>query len=450
MSWLDIKFLIKNYICAKKNNFRTIYVFPNCANNKFKKKLCGLNNVLILRDIVLINDLVFHTTEKIDKAESKNKFSKIFYFDSTYETTTGQTRYFARPIFSKSLFYQMDYLGSLLYITNINFEFWQNFSFKSFTKSGITELFNTIQEVNDRPIRISHSGYHEHKYSKIYNKFNFQLKLKDENKSLKVNRNKIEVIIPTKLTKLPWEENPAVFNLLHSLKEQYFIQFNELSVVIAINESDLIEFQSVLADHNFPYDISLHVYNYAFNYSKVMNECVLNSNSDYILFCNDDIFIPSNTNLNCFFSHLDIIDVGSVGVKLVNTSNEIIHFGIEYFEGFPRHFLDHYSPYKMKLLQDKCREVSGTTAAFMCLKRDFFLSIGMFDEEFPLEFNDVDLMLKIQKIGYSNIVCANTILVHYESLSRVKGVNENFYLSKLVQKHGPLPVRDPYLFTPYE
>jgi GT2 family glycosyltransferase len=53
----------------------------------------------------------------------------------------------------------------------------------------------------------------------------------------------------------------------------------------------------------------------------------------------------------------------------------------------------------------------------MC-RRDVFESVGGFEEQLAIAFNDVDFCLKIISQGYRNIYLPHVILYHYESKSR--------------------------------
>ncbi|MBI5098529.1 MAG: glycosyltransferase [Nitrospirae bacterium] len=51
---------------------------------------------------------------------------------------------------------------------------------------------------------------------------------------------------------------------------------------------------------------------------------------------------------------------------------------------------------------------------FPVMKRDCFKKIGLVDEQFEHYCVDTDIGLKIQQIGYRNIYCPTSVIVHYE------------------------------------
>ena len=72
------------------------------------------------------------------------------------------------------------------------------------------------------------------------------------------------------------------------------------------------------------------------------------------------------------------------------------------------------------------------------------------DENFPLDYNDVDLMLKIEKHGLKNLICSKVSATHAESLTR--GITDldviNNDLNRLIDIHGKMAEKDPFLYTP--
>jgi GT2 family glycosyltransferase len=62
---------------------------------------------------------------------------------------------------------------------------------------------------------------------------------------------------------------------------------------------------------------------------------------------------------------------------------------------------------------------SAVTGACMVLRKELFLQVGGFDaKHLAIAFNDVDLCLKVQALGYRNVYVPWAELYHYESLSR--------------------------------
>jgi GT2 family glycosyltransferase len=71
------------------------------------------------------------------------------------------------------------------------------------------------------------------------------------------------------------------------------------------------------------------------------------------------------------------------------------------------------------------REVSGVTAACALLPRAAFEQVGGMSTQFPINFNDVDLSMKLTQAGYRILITPHAVLYHFESKSRVAAVTES-------------------------
>ena len=76
--------------------------------------------------------------------------------------------------------------------------------------------------------------------------------------------------------------------------------------------------------------------------------------------------------------------------------------------------------YRDRSFQD-VEEVEQAGASFSLFRRDMLESIGgLFDEQFPLLFNDVDLYRRIKNAGFSSRVVPSIRVVHLEGVSSRK------------------------------
>ena len=67
------------------------------------------------------------------------------------------------------------------------------------------------------------------------------------------------------------------------------------------------------------------------------------------------------------------------------------------------------------------RDVTAVTGAMLAMRLDLFREMGGFDEAFPVNYNDVDLCLRVRKAGL-RVVCLNVgKVVHRESQTRIGG-----------------------------
>ncbi len=159
-----------------------------------------------------------------------------------------------------------------------------------------------------------------------------------------------------------------------------------------------------------------------FNYSKINNQGVEKAEGDLVLFLNNDVEPINEDWLLEMVSHAVRPEIGCVGAKLLFPNDTIQHGGVvlglgglagHAFKGFP----SSHNGYKNRL--SLVQNYSAVTAACLLVKKEVFKKAGGFNEEdLQVAFNDVDLCLKIKKLGYHNLWTPFSLLYHYESASR--------------------------------
>ena len=173
--------------------------------------------------------------------------------------------------------------------------------------------------------------------------------------------------------------------------------------------------------------------NYSFSYSN--NEAAKKAGGQYVFFLNNDIIFDDDVlPLLLTQFHASEPEVGLVGVKLVypphhvTAPHQVQHIGIKFSEDIPHHF---YRPYELgikaqALLKSAVPEIvpAVTGAALLC-RREEFLSIGGFCEEYYYGYEDVDLCLSYfaQRKKTSRCV-TETRLIHDEGATRRLEGNE--------------------------
>jgi GT2 family glycosyltransferase len=118
-------------------------------------------------------------------------------------------------------------------------------------------------------------------------------------------------------------------------------------------------------------------------------------------------------------------EIGAVGAKLLFPDRKIQHAGVMVLDGNSGHAFhgadsDHPGYFCSNVVN---RNYLAVTAACLMMRRGVFFELGKMDEQFPLNYNDVDLCLKAHQAGYRNVVTPYVQLIHYESASRPKGLN---------------------------
>lgn len=179
----------------------------------------------------------------------------------------------------------------------------------------------------------------------------------------------------------------------------------------------------------------------AFNFSKMCNQGVKYSEGSYLLFLNDDTEVITNDWLERLVGQASLPHVGAVGAKLYYPGGKLIqHCGVvNRIEG-PSHI---YCGGDDRVVFDFARNrvtlnYIAVTGACLVISRAKFNSIGGFDEEFPIAYNDVDLCFKLIEAGYYNVQKNDVQLYHYESLSRGDDSKDKAKFKRLMQERKKL------------
>ncbi|MBD2024950.1 glycosyltransferase [Leptolyngbya sp. FACHB-711] len=158
-----------------------------------------------------------------------------------------------------------------------------------------------------------------------------------------------------------------------------------------------------------------------FNYSKLNNYGVSKANGEYFLFLNNDTEVITPDWLEIMVGQAQRSSIGAVGAFLLYPDNTVQHAGVivglAAFAGHPFTRYPANSPGYFGLLLSDNNYSAVTGACLMC-KREVFESVGGFNEDLAVAFNDVDLCLRFMMQGYRNVCCAQAELYHYESKSR--------------------------------
>jgi GT2 family glycosyltransferase len=186
-------------------------------------------------------------------------------------------------------------------------------------------------------------------------------------------------------------------------------------------------------------------YDRPFNFSDKVNLGVACSSGQVILLLNDDTRIINADWCEPMLELVEHDDVGIVGNLLLFPNSQIQHAGHRYVDGAPTHHgfgspVAEAGPASLHRVQ---REVSGVSAACAMLRRDVFGLAGGLTVRLPNNFNDVDLNLKVRRLGYSVLWTPNSRMFHFESATRNPNVQAFEHHELLVRWYREMR-NDPY------
>jgi GT2 family glycosyltransferase len=243
------------------------------------------------------------------------------------------------------------------------------------------------------------------------------------------NVGKVAVIIPTK----------GKIELLTNCVKSFYNKCNSnfFTIFIADTGSTDVE-KNIIKETILPLgDIKFIEYNY-YNFAKINNDVVKNhvgDEYDYLLFCNNDIELLNNVIYGMLKIFKTNQKVGTVGCRLHFEDNTVQHGGILMKMNQQNQLMLGHQGFKSYFnVELNQKQVIGSTAALMMIRKKVFEQCDYFNENYTTCFEDVELNLKCQMLNYHNIYDGTLVAYHLESQTRGKDntnqVNENFDYSQ--------------------
>jgi GT2 family glycosyltransferase/glycosyltransferase involved in cell wall biosynthesis len=229
----------------------------------------------------------------------------------------------------------------------------------------------------------------------------------------------VTILIPTNRTRRPGLEETYIEHLLACISLADW-PLDRVTVVVGDNYVDEPDW----AKKTWPFRLSRvetpEHQGEQFNYAVKANLLWQKASDEFVVFMNDDA-APNNPSwLKALVGFLVDQSVGCVGAQLFYENGSIQHAGM-----FPslrtvvHAWLDWPADAKTYLdWAHTQREWSMVTGAVLATRRSILDRVGGFDERFSLEFNDVDLCLRIRNLGYRIVYNPDAQFTHAEKASR--------------------------------
>jgi GT2 family glycosyltransferase/tetratricopeptide (TPR) repeat protein len=226
---------------------------------------------------------------------------------------------------------------------------------------------------------------------------------------------RVEVIIPSR------NQARMLSQCLISIFEK--TTYANMRVTVVDNGSTDKEFHRLMEEweNSEPDRFRVIIDDRPFNYAALNNGAARICEGDYLLFLNNDTQIISETWIEDMLGYAQLEEIGAVGAKLYYQDGSIQHAGaVTGVGGIANHVMCG-SPgdapgYAGNL--ELVTNYSVVTGACMMVSKTKFQNVGGFEEYLAVAFNDVDLCLKLRKLGLYNVYLPFVELYHYESKSR--------------------------------
>ncbi len=213
--------------------------------------------------------------------------------------------------------------------------------------------------------------------------------------------------------------------------DEYYKQNGEIEVFVVDNNS-VDGSVEMLRKRFSDYHLILNKENLGF--AKANNQAMTRVKGAYVLLLNPDTLIEEDTFKKCM-QYMDThLDVGGLGVKLIDGKGKFLPeskralpspevafykiFGLASLFPKSKRFGKYYLSY---LDENKTYEVPILAGAFMFMRKSVLDKIGLLDEQFFMYGEDIDLSYRIVKAGYKNVYFSETKIIHYKGESTKKG-----------------------------
>jgi GT2 family glycosyltransferase len=157
-----------------------------------------------------------------------------------------------------------------------------------------------------------------------------------------------------------------------------------------------------------------------FNFAHRCNVARTMSSGAITVLINDD-FVPRRPDwLEKLLEPFADPRVGITGTTMLYADDTIQHIGVGIKDGSFQHFYvgaDLSEPRVAQLIRMN-REVDAVTGACLAIRTQLFDDVGGLAEGFPLNFNDVDLCLKVRALGHTIVMVGEPLGYHLESRTR--------------------------------
>ncbi|MDB5445130.1 MAG: hypothetical protein JWQ97_447, partial [Phenylobacterium sp.] len=229
----------------------------------------------------------------------------------------------------------------------------------------------------------------------------------------------VTLVIPTRQSG-PARRAPFVVELLDGLARTDW----PMDRLVALIGDDSAE-AGALASGRWPFEVrrvpTPRPAGAPFDYAAKMNQLWRMAETEHLVLMNDDVAVRSPDWLKALMTFAMDRDVGGVGARLLFPDDRVQHAGVigglfgsavHGWFGLPAEAPTYQD---WTLVQ---REWSMVTGAVFATRRAVMEAANGFDPRFTLEFNDVDLCLRLRLLGHRIVYTPFAEMTHREKASR--------------------------------
>jgi GT2 family glycosyltransferase len=255
---------------------------------------------------------------------------------------------------------------------------------------------------------------------------------------------RVSIVIPTagQARDVRYEPTVLVSHCLRSIVDSSTYENYELVVVVdSPAEPALLEELRQIGGER----LRLVDYEKPFSYSDKINVGAAAARGEHLLLLNDDIEVATPDWIERMVMYSAMEGIGAVGGRLVLEDGRLQHVGVRFQNGLPGHpywgFRGDFRGYANGVrVAQNCLAVTG---ACLMTRRALFEDVGGLSDDFPINYNDVDYCLQLQRRGKRVVYDPDLAMIHFESSSRSSAVDT--WEKRLFRERWlPFTAVDPY------
>jgi GT2 family glycosyltransferase/glycosyltransferase involved in cell wall biosynthesis len=184
-----------------------------------------------------------------------------------------------------------------------------------------------------------------------------------------------------------------------------------------------------------------------FNFAAKANFAARAARTELMVLLNDDMEVINPDWLGALIEYAQDPEIGAVGARLLHADGSIQHVGAvlgvndsvaHIYHQAPREFVGYNG------FTHIVRNYSAVTGACLATRKSVLTHAGGFDESFAVDFNDIDLCLKIRQAGYRIVYTPYSELYHFEGRSIVRTTQSEDERQRFCQRWSDVLARDPF------
>jgi GT2 family glycosyltransferase len=220
----------------------------------------------------------------------------------------------------------------------------------------------------------------------------------------------VSIIIPN------WNGEHILADCLSSLKTQSFKNFEVVLVDNNSTDDSLKTALSVIPD------IRIIALSQNYGFAKAINFGVKHSSAKYVVFLNNDTVVDIDWLKELVRVAQKNPGVSSVCSKLLNFYNQKIIDGVGVTIDEVGHGISRGWQQKDDGQFDTEEEIFGATGGAALFDREIFITVGMFDENYYMYYEEVDFAFRSQFLGYTSVFAPRAVVYHkHKATSQKRG-----------------------------